>query len=94
MAEGQTAGTIVQCIGPVIDARSSFSTGEWIDLLIRSLGMEPSHPYFTRRRKLLYLARLIILDPANPILLVPVLVTGFLVNPAWHIWVGLTLRQR
>lgn len=43
---------------------------------------------------ILYLARLIVLDPANPLLLVPVLVTGFLVNPAWHIWLGLTLRQR
>jgi hypothetical protein len=43
---------------------------------------------------ILYLARLIILDPANPLLLVPVLVTGFIVNPAWYIWLGLTLRRR
>ncbi len=43
---------------------------------------------------ILYLARLIILDPTNPILLVPVLVAGFLVNPAWYIWLGAALWRR
>jgi hypothetical protein len=43
----------------------------------------------------IYLARLIILSPANPVLLVPVLLTGFLINPAWYIWLGRTfLRSR
>jgi hypothetical protein len=43
----------------------------------------------------IYLARLIILSPANPVLLVPVLLTGFLINPAWYIWMGRTfLRSR
>jgi ATP-dependent Lon protease len=46
-------------IGPVEQARAAFSREEWIDLLIRSIGLEPTHPYFTPRRKLLYLARLI-----------------------------------
>lgn len=41
----------------------------------------------------IYLARLIILDPANPVLLVPVLVTGFVVNPGWYVWLGLNLRR-
>jgi ATP-dependent Lon protease len=50
---------------PVIDGRQHFSREEWIDLLIRSLGMEPTHPYFTARRKLLYLARLIPMVEAN-----------------------------
>jgi hypothetical protein len=36
---------------------------------------------------------LIIFNPANPLLLIPVLVTGFGVNPVWHIWLGLTLRR-
>jgi hypothetical protein len=40
---------------------------------------------------ILYLARLIVFDPANLILLIPVLLTGFVVNPLWHIWLGLTL---
>ena len=40
---------------------------------------------------ILYLARLIVFDPTNLILVVPVLITGFVVNPVWHIWLGLTL---
>lgn len=39
-----------------------------------------------------YLGRLIILDPTNPIIVAVVLPTGFLINPAWYIWLGLTLR--
>jgi len=46
-------------IGPFIEARRQLTRDEWIDLLLRSLGLEPAHPYFTRRRKLLYLCRLI-----------------------------------
>jgi hypothetical protein len=42
---------------------------------------------------IIYLARMIVLDPTNPILLVPVLAAGFLVNPAWYIWTGVTLRR-
>ncbi len=43
----------------------------------------------------IYLARLIILDPAHPVLLVPVLLAGFLVNPVWYIWLGVALwRER
>ncbi len=39
----------------------------------------------------LYLARLIVLSPASPVILVPALLAGFLVNPAWYIWLGLAL---
>jgi hypothetical protein len=42
----------------------------------------------------IYLARLIILDPGNPVLLWPVLVAGFVVHPAWYIWLGLALWPR
>ncbi len=52
-------------IGPIQEARRQFSRDEWVDLLIRSLGMEPSHEYFTARRKLLYLVRLIPLVERN-----------------------------
>lgn len=52
-------------IGPVVEARSKFTRDEWIDLLMRSLGLEPSHPYFTQRRKLLYLLRLVPLVERN-----------------------------
>ena len=43
--------------------RSQFTTDEWIDLLLRTIGLEPS--YFNRRQKLHYLARLIPLAEAN-----------------------------
>ncbi len=41
----------------------------------------------------IYLARLIILDATNPLVVVPALLAGFLANPAWYLWLGLTLRR-
>src|SRR5262245_3163659 len=43
---------------------------------------------------IIYLARMIVLDPTNPVLLIPVLISGFAVNPAWYIWTGLVLLSR
>jgi ATP-dependent Lon protease len=45
------------------EGRRQFSAEEWIDLLIRSIGLEPAH--FSRRLKLLLLARLIPLCEQN-----------------------------
>ena len=45
------------------DRRRQFSTDEWIDLLTRSIGLEPSN--FSRRLKLLFLVRLIPLCETN-----------------------------
>jgi len=45
------------------EARSRFSSDEWIDLLIRSIGLEPTQ--FDRRLKLLFLLRLIPLCEGN-----------------------------
>src|SRR5262249_48077996 len=42
---------------------------------------------------IIYLARLIVLQPTNPILLVPVLLVGFILNPVFYIWLGLSLWQ-
>jgi hypothetical protein len=39
----------------------------------------------------LYLGRLIILDPANPLILVPALLNGFIVGPVFYIWLGCDL---
>ena len=36
----------------------------------------------------IYLARLIVLSPASPTLLYPVLLEGFVVNPIWYLWLG------
>jgi ATP-dependent Lon protease len=44
-------------------SRRQFTSDEWIDLLIRSIGMEPSH--FNRRLKLLFLIRMIPLCEQN-----------------------------
>lgn len=42
---------------------------------------------------LLYLGRLIILTPANPLIVIPAVVSGFVTGPAWYIWLGLVLRR-
>ena len=39
----------------------------------------------------LYLGRLIVLDATNPVILVPALLNGFIVNPAWYVWLGVVL---
>lgn len=45
--------------------RGQFTTDEWLDVVLRSVGLEPAHPDFTRRKKLLLLLRLIPLVEAN-----------------------------
>jgi hypothetical protein len=42
---------------------------------------------------LIYLGRLIILTPTHPLVAGPAALAGFIVNPAWFIWLGLTLRR-
>ncbi len=45
------------------EGRRQFSTEEWIDLIIRSVGLEPS--YYDRRLKLLFLTRLVPMAERN-----------------------------
>ena len=40
---------------------------------------------------ILYLGRLIILQATNLAIVIPALLEGFIVNPLWYIWLGLTL---
>ena len=42
---------------------------------------------------LVYLARLIILTPSNPVVLVPAALEGLTVNPLWYVLLGLALRR-
>ena len=42
---------------------------------------------------LIYLARLVIFSPTNPLVLVSAGLEGFIVNPAWYIWLGFALRR-
>lgn len=39
---------------------------------------------------LIYLARLIILDATSPLVLAPAALEGFIVNPVWYVWLGMT----
>lgn len=41
----------------------------------------------------IYLVRLIILDPAHPLIQVVLALTGFVLNPVWYIWLGVALRR-
>ena len=42
---------------------------------------------------ILYLGRLIILNPTHPVILWSAILNGFLVNPLWYIWLGATLLR-
>ena len=41
-----------------------------------------------------YLGRLIVLDPASPLVLGPAALEGFVVNPLWYVWLGTVLWSR
>ncbi len=43
---------------------------------------------------ILYIARLTVLDATNPLIFVPALLTGFLLSPAWYLWLGSILSRR
>ena len=45
--------------------REKFTRDQWIDVLIRTMGYEPSHPRMTQQVKLLYLVRMIPLVESN-----------------------------
>ncbi len=40
-----------------------------------------------------YLGRLIILNPKNPVLLTAAILTGFVLSPAWFFWLGRELMR-
>lgn len=42
---------------------------------------------------IVYLGRLIILTPSNPLVLAPAAITGFVINPLWYTWLGIQLRK-
>ncbi len=67
--KGQNRPFFVESIRPIqlstrnidsfMQARRRFTRDQWLDFLMRSLGYEPSHPYYTKRRKLHYMQRLL-----------------------------------
>lgn len=48
-----------------VEGRRLFTRDEWVDVLIRTMGYEPTHPDFTKRRKWLFLLRLVPLVEKN-----------------------------
>jgi hypothetical protein len=42
---------------------------------------------------ILYLGRLIILQVTSPVIVIPALLEGFIVNPIWYGWLGLTFLR-
>lgn len=42
---------------------------------------------------ILYLGRLIVLNPSNPLVLIPAVLHGFIVGPLWYLWLGIKLVQ-
>ena len=67
--KGQNRPFFVESLRPIqlstrnvesfVEARRRFTTDQWLDLMMRSMGYEPNHPYYTRRRKLHYMLRLV-----------------------------------
>lgn len=41
----------------------------------------------------IYVARLTVLDPTNPMLLYPVLIEGFIINPLWYLWLAVVWKK-
>ena len=72
---GQTRPFIIENLKPIQQpstdfsdfhaARAGFSRDEWLDILLRSVGMEPTHPDFSLRKKLLLLMRLVPMVESN-----------------------------
>jgi ATP-dependent Lon protease len=73
--KGQNRPFFVESIRPIqlstrnierfVEGRRRFTRDQWLDLLMRSMGYEPSHPYYTKRRKLHYMQRLVPLVERN-----------------------------
>ncbi len=40
-------------------ARQRFTRDQWLDFILRTMGYEPTHPYYTKRRKFHYILRLL-----------------------------------
>jgi ATP-dependent Lon protease len=67
--KGQNRPFFIESIRPIqlsnrnmegfVAARKLFTRNQWLDLLMRSMGYEPEHPYYTLRRKMHYMLRLV-----------------------------------
>jgi ATP-dependent Lon protease len=72
---GQTRPFIIESLRPIqqpstdftdlMTSRALFTRDEWLDALLRSVGLESTHPDFDRRRKMLAVMRLVPMVEAN-----------------------------
>ena len=72
---GQTRPFIIENLKPIqqpstdfsdlFASRAHFSRDAWLDVLVRSIGLEPTHPDFNLRKKLLTLMRLVPMVETN-----------------------------
>ncbi|MFW6068729.1 MAG: protease Lon-related BREX system protein BrxL [Chloroflexota bacterium] len=72
---GQTRPFFIESLKPIqqptsdisdyVQARGQFTRDEWLDILLRSIGMEPTHPDISHREKLLLISRLIPMVESN-----------------------------
>jgi len=72
---GVTRPFVLQRLAPIqiasahydefVEGRRQFSRDQWADVLLRTMGYEPTHGDFTQRRKWLYLLRLVPLVEKN-----------------------------
>jgi ATP-dependent Lon protease len=72
---GVTRPFVLQRLAPIqiasarfdefVEGRRRFTRDEWVDVLLRTMGYEPTHPDFTQRRKWLYLLRLVAMVEKN-----------------------------
>jgi len=72
---GQTRPFIIEGLKPIqqpstdtsdlVASRAHFTRDEWLDVLIRSIGMEPTHPDLGHRKKLLLSMRLVPMVETN-----------------------------
>jgi hypothetical protein len=40
---------------------------------------------------ILYIGRLTVFDAANPLIVAPALLAGFIATPIWYVWLGVSL---
>jgi len=72
---GQTRPFIIEKLKPIqqpstdfsdfMVQRSNFTRDEWLDIIIRSVGMEPTNPDLTHRKKILTIMRLVPMVESN-----------------------------
>lgn len=102
-APGELTGAVANLPNP-IDPRGMLTFGvAGLAVLLAGLLMRGS-PRFGRGFTALtftlgvlliivYLGRLVVLTASSPLVLLPAAVTGFIVNPAWYLWLGVLLRR-